>query len=590
MKNNLISLWKHIPFRRRFQFSILFALMVLASFAEVVSIAAVMPFLTVITSPESLYSNEAFSPLIRMLNISEPQQLLLPLTIVFSVAALFSGAMRLVLLWTQTRLSHAIGADISFSIYRRTLYQPYAIHVARNSSEVIAGVSQKANEVVHLVILPLLIIFSSAVMLIAILAVLLTIETMVALTTFTGFAMIYLIIIALTKRKVQRNSEIISGKQNQVIKALQEGLGGIRDVLIDGTQSTYCQTYRDADLPLRRARADIQIISSAPRFAIESFGMVLIAFLAYSLSRDGSDLANTVPILGALALGAQRLLPTLQQAYSNWTLIRGGQSQLRDALILLDQPLPDFNIDTSIKAISFQDTIEFKHVSFSYSEKTPLVLKDISLTIKKGTRIGIVGTTGSGKSTFIDIVMGLLQPTKGCLKIDGTTINAENMRSWQLNIAHVPQAIFLADATIAENIALGTALEKIDIARMEDAAKKAQIYDTIESLELKYKTKVGERGVRLSGGQRQRIGIARALYKQADVIIFDEATSALDDVTETAVMKAIDNIRNEVTMIIVAHRKSTLSVCDQVIQLSNGTIRKVGSYEEIVGAIPQTEF
>jgi len=582
MKENLVRLWGHIAPRRRKQFALLLLLMVAASFAEVVSIGAVLPFLAVLTNPGQLYGHAFLQPVIPLLGINEPWQLLMPLTIAFSVAAVLSGVMRLGLLWAQTRLSHAVGADLSISIYRRTLYQPYSVHVARNSGEVIAAVSQKANEVVHLTILPMLIITSSAFMLVAILAVLFAIQPLIAVSAFAGFGTIYLAIIGFTKRRVLINSQRAAYEQGQVMKALQEGLGGIRDVLIDGIQETYCKIFREADLPLRRARANVQIIAGIPRFAIEALGMVLIAILAYSLAGNAAGFTSAVPVLGALALGAQRLLPALQQSYANWTLARGGQASLRDALELLDQPIPAHATESSPKPIPFQRDIVMDKLSFRYSAQTPWVLKEVELVIPKGRRIGFIGTTGSGKSTLLDIIMGLLRPTEGSLRVDGQAIIPANNRSWQVHVAHVPQAIFLADTSIAENIAIGTRVEKIDLARVREAARKAQIAETIEALGQGYETRVGERGVRLSGGQRQRIGIARALYKQADVIVFDEATSALDEGTERSVMDAIDNLSNEVTVLIVAHRLSTLKGCDRIVELINGSISRVGSYEEIV--------
>jgi ATP-binding cassette subfamily B protein len=231
----------------------------------------------------------------------------------------------------------------------------------------------------------------------------------------------------------------------------------------------------------------------------------------------------------------------------------------------------------------FGHKIVFQDVSFQYGPNSPSVLTGINLEIKKGSRVGFIGTTGSGKSTLIDLVMALLQPSKGKLRVDDTEITNQNSRQWQMHIAHVPQTIFLSDATVAENIALGTKFEDIDWQRVTEAAEKAQISETIESLEFRYHTKVGERGVRLSGGQRQRIGLARALYKRADVIILDEATSALDPETERNVMNAIEEISDEVTLLIIAHRRTTLAGCDSIVELENGIIRRMGTYEETIG-------
>jgi ATP-binding cassette subfamily B protein len=263
--------------------------------------------------------------------------------------------------------------------------------------------------------------------------------------------------------------------------------------------------------------------------------------------------------------------------------LRSGKGFLADVLDLLDQPLPAHADAPLPPPLPFQHAITFDHVGFRYAPEAPWVLKDLNLTIRKGSRVGFIGGTGSGKSTLLDIVMGLLHPVEGALAIDGTVITPENYRAWQAQIAHVPQSIFLADTTIAENIAFGVPRDKIDFLRVRQAARKAQLAETIEAMGKQYDTRVGERGIRLSGGQRQRIGIARALYKQAKVIVFDEATSALDNETERAVMEAIDSLDQDLTVLMVAHRLTTLKNCTQIIELAEGTMRRSGTYQEIVG-------
>jgi ABC-type multidrug transport system fused ATPase/permease subunit len=574
-------LWHHISPRRRGQFGLLLMLMVLASFAEILSIGAVLPFLGILTGPERIFELPAAQPLIHALHLTEPAQLLLPLTVAFGAATLIAGGMRLFLLWANTRLSYTAGADLSISIYRRTLYQPYAVHCARNSSEVINGISTKTGNAIA-IIMNILNLISSSVMLVAILMALLAVDPLIALTAFGGFGLIYAAIIRLTRNRLLINSQINAHESTQVIKSLQEGLGGIRDVLIDGSQATYCQIYSNADQPYRRAQGNNSFIGASPRYVVESLGMLLIAALAYSLAQQADGIANAIPILGALALGSQRLLPVLQQAYGAWSGIQGGLASLQDSLELLDQPLPDYADQPAAQPLPFSQDISLKQLSFRYSPQTPYVLKQINLTIVKGSRVGIIGTTGSGKSTLLDIVMGLLQPTNGDLLIDGKHITPANQRAWQAHIAHVPQAIFLADSTIEENIAFGVPEGQIDRSLVRQSAQQAQIADSIESWPKQYQTFVGERGIRLSGGQRQRIGIARALYKRADVIIFDEATSALDNETEQAVMRAIEGLSKDLTLLIIAHRLTTLRDCTQIVELGDGGIRSIGSYDDIV--------
>jgi ABC-type bacteriocin/lantibiotic exporter with double-glycine peptidase domain len=583
MTNSPIKrLWAHIAPRRKKQLGFLVVISVITSFAEVVSIGAVLPFLGVLMSPEKVFANADIQPIVSSLEVTDPNQLLLPLTLLFIAAAAFSAGMRITLIWAQTRLGHAIGADLSLQIYEKTLYQPYPLHVSRNSSEVIAGISGKINSVVYSSLLPLLNAISSVLILLTIMAVLIAIDPVVAVATFGGFGVVYALIMVLFRKRLIQNSQRISRESNQVVKALQEGLGGIRDVLIDGTQAVYCKIYRSADLPLRRAQAHNQIIGASPRFLIEALGIALIAALAYALTGREGGVTAAIPLLGALAIGAQRLLPLLQQLYGSWSNLRGGQASLNDVLDLIGQPLPAYAGKPASQQLPFNQSIMLANISFRYTDDTPWVLRDIHLDIPKGARVGFIGTTGSGKSTLLDIFMALLLPSKGNLVIDDIVITEQNFRNWQAHIAHVPQSLFLADTTIAENIAFGVPPGQIDYQRVEIAAQKAQIAKTIESWGKGYNTLVGERGERLSGGQRQRIGIARAFYKQADVIIFDEATSALDNETESAVMNAIDAISDDITVLMVAHRLSTLKSCDVVYELEAGKIERSGTYREIM--------
>jgi ATP-binding cassette, subfamily B, bacterial PglK len=580
--NNLKRLWHHLSKRRATQLVLLLLLMIITSILEVVSLGAVLPFLSVLTAPEQIFQHEYAQPLISALSLREPIQLILPITILFIIAALVAGIVRLLLIYVMTRLSYAIGADLSINIYRRTLYQPYATHVARNSSEVINGIITKTNTVIIHILTPILILASSIFILIGIVAVLFVIDVGVALSASIGFGLLYWLVINYTKNHLKNNSQIIADQSTQMLKSLQEGLGGVRDVLIDGTQKFYCQLYRDADLPLRRATGNNLFISTSPKYIMEAIGMTLIAGFAYILTQQQDGMVTAIPVLGALALGAQKLLPVLQQAYSSYSIIKGAKSSFEDTLCLLDQSLPEYTNQPTPKAIQFDKEIKLTNLSFRYSQESPWVLKNINLSLKKGSRIGFIGSTGSGKSTLLDIIMGLLPPTEGDLFIDQQPINDKSRRSWQMNIAHVPQNIYLSDSSIEENIAFGVSKDKIDRQRVRKAAQQAQISQLIEQWQEGYQTFVGERGVRLSGGQRQRIGVARALYKKASVLIFDEATSALDNETEREVMEAIKDLDGEITVLIIAHRLTTLRDCDKVVKLGNNHVLSIGSYQEMV--------
>ena len=476
----------------------------------------------------------------------------------------------------RVRLSYATGADLSIDIYRRTLYQDYSIHTSRNSSEIINSIITKTNIVIGHILVPLLTLISSVVIMLGIISVVFTINAQVALITFFVFTLLYWIITFFTRKALRKNSQLIADQSTQMVKSLQEGLGGIRDVLIDGTQEFYCKLYQNADLSLRRASGDNIFIGTSLRYLMEAFGIILIAILAYTLTLQEGGVLVAIPLLGALAISAQKLLPALQQAYSSYSAIKSAQSSFIEVLSLLNQPLPNKISQDLINLIPFKHEIVFKDLSFRYAKDTPWILKNVNLSFKKGETVGFIGVTGSGKSTLLDILMGLLSPTSGELLVDDIAITVKNRKAWQGHISHVPQSIYLADNTIRENIAFGVELGKIKEYKIVQAAQQAQISEMINNLKNKYKTFVGERGVQLSGGQRQRIGIARALYKDSDVLIFDEATSALDNQTEENIMQQIDQLKGDRTIFIIAHRLTTLKQCDSIIKVNTDyTMEKV---------------
>jgi len=577
----LKELWHHLTGRRHKQFFFLLLLMILASFLEVVSIGAILPFLGALTAPEHIYQQPIMQPVIQILKITTPEQLLLPATIIFVISAILAGIVRLLLLFVITRLSFATGADLSIDIFHRTLYQSYEVHLGRNSSEVINAIISKTNTVISGIIQPALTLISSSILMIGTIFALFMIDSMIVFFAIFGFVLIYLLIIQFTKSRLKENSICVAKQSTNMIKALQEGLGGIRDVLINGSQQFYCQLYRNSDLPLRKALASNTFINGSPRYVIESIGMVLVAILAYSMSLREDGLSTVIPILGALALGAQRLLPALQQAYGAYSTIRASHSSFEDVLKLLNQPMPSHVNNLDLSPVYFNSEIKLENLSFRYNNDSEWIFKDVNLKITKGARVGFIGATGSGKSTLLDIIMGLLPQTIGVFKVDNRIINNNNRKSWQEYIAHVPQNIYLSDGTIEENIAFGVSEEKINHKQVKKAAQQAQISELIDNWKDGYKTLIGEQGARLSGGQRQRIGIARALYKNAEILIFDEATSALDTSTEKAVIKAIEALDREITILIIAHRLTTVEGCDQIVELENGAIKNV-KYRNLV--------
>ena len=580
------QLWRHLSRRRQLQFFLVLVLMLISAITEVISLGAIIPFLGVLTAPDKVFSHPIISDIAQSFGILSAEQLALPITILFITAILLANFTRLLLLWVSTKLSFMAGADLSYEVYHRTLHQPYIVHLERNSSEVITGILNKVGGVVFNILLPALTFISSLLLLIMVITALMVIDPIITSISVIGFGSTYILITILTRKKIANNSDCIAYETTMLHKALQEGLGGVREVLLDGTQQLYCDIYRKADLPLRKAQGSNIFISSSPKFGMEAIGVSLIAIIAYTFSQQQGGVTAVIPALGAIALGAQRLLPALQNCYASWSVITGSRALLFDSLLLLEQPISTDSSNTLAERMDFKENIRLDSVSFRYKKNTPWVLDNLNLEISKGERIGFVGETGSGKSTSLDLIMGLLEPTIGEVIIDGKPLTDVELHKWRKNIAHVPQSIFLIDSSMAENIAFGVPKELIDIKLVQDAAKQAQIAEFIERQPNGYDSPVGERGVQLSGGQRQRIGIARALYKKANVLIFDEATSALDDTTEKAVMDAIEGLDRSVTVLFIAHRLTTLRNCDRIIELKDGSVLNDDRYEKMLEISP----
>lgn len=578
---NIIFLWKYLGKTRKLQFLSLIILMIISMFADIISIGAVIPFLSALTNPDKLMEVTWFQPIIRVLNIQTADELLFPLTIGFIGVSIFATGIRIILLWLNMRLSAAMGTQLRTDIYARALYQPYADLISNNSSHLISIVSEKIGITISVAITQVLMFISALLTSIAITITLIWINPMVAILASIILGGGYILIGYFFRQKIKYNGDLIAQNQPVAVRCMQEGLGGIRDIIINNSQDVFIQMYNKVAQVTQVAASTNGFLSNVPKSLLEMLSISLIAGLAYYLQSESSQPDEILATLGALALGAQRLLPALQQIYFSWSHIHGNQAILQEVVQELRQPLP-VNRNSKNIPLNYKKEIKLKNVNFHYRESKKLVLQNINLKILKGSRVGFIGETGSGKSTLLDILMGLIAPIDGVFMVDDTIINTNNLKNWQQNIAHVPQNIFLSDSSMAENIAFGIPFDEIDIKKVKEAAKKAYIDTFIETLPEGYKTSVGERGVKLSGGQRQRIGIARALYKQASVIIFDEATSALDDTTETNVIKAINSLDKELTILMVAHRLSTLKGCDIIYKLDKGKIIESGMYEEII--------
>jgi len=555
--------------------------MLTSAVAEICSLGAVIPFLAAITDPNKIARFPFAEDILKAVGLTSSSDILLALTLVFCIAAIVAGAIRMLLVWAINTFAYRVSHDFGVNAYERLMYKPYSWHVSRNTSEAVATI-EKVQDVTNGVLIPLMQAASSTLIGLFIISALIAVNPTISLVALVGFTLIYLAVSLFTRKTLYSKGFIIARMWPARLQSIQEGLGGIRDVLLDGSQAVFIKRFGVVDNEIRKAQAKGAFIGSAPRFAIEAAGMVLIALLAYSLAVSQGGLVAFLPVLGVLALGSQRLLPLAQQIYHSWTQLAIKKQSLADVLQLLEAPVSVSSGASRNEYIPFEHEIAFRDVSFRYGVEQNPVLKHLNFGIQKGDRVGIIGKTGSGKSTVVDLLMGLLEPSDGAIEIDGQRLLDMNCRAWQRQIAHVPQSVFLADSSIANNIAFGIDPTEVDLVRVRNAAREAQLASFIETLPQGYDTEVGERGIRLSGGQRQRIGIARALYRRARVLVFDEATNALDTETEAAVMEAIKTLGPELTIILIAHRLSTVSFCNQVLRIEDGCLKENGSYADVV--------
>ncbi len=574
----LLNLFSKISNRRKFQIPLLGLLMLIGIFAEVASLGLVIPFLGILTSPDDILEYETVYFFYTYFGYENPEDLIFLVTIIFLAFVTAANLIRLILYWTTTKFVYGIGHEIATKVFSNTVFQPYEYHLYTNSSEIIGAVN-KVQIIVGNVLLPLIRMIISLFIIIAISITLLVINPKVFYLASISIGLSYLVISFFTKTLLKSNSLIIAKNQSLRVKELQEALGGIREIILDSSYQYYINRFSKIEYDLRSSQAKNLVIGEFPRYIMETVGIVGISAFAFLAVSSSSGFNNIIPLLGALALGAQKLLPLIQQVYAGWANINGNLMVLRDVIELLNDKAKQRSKMISEK-IDFNSEISLRKIYFKYKNSNKNVLKNIDFSIKKGEKVGIIGKTGSGKSTLVDLVMSFLQPSEGKFFVDNVEINSFNKNMWQSMVANVPQSIFLVDGTISENITLSRDLPNEEI--LEKVCKQARINNFINSLPSGLETSIGERGIRLSGGQIQRIGIARALYKKPSILILDEATSSLDNVTEKEIIKSIEHLDDQLTIITIAHRLTTLSFCDKIIQLNQGIVAKIGTYEDLV--------
>ena len=577
----LKRVWVFIPKKNKKQFVVLLFLTIISAFFDVISLGAIFPYLGIVISPKVMFNNSFIHKTVLYVGINNPDQLILPFTILFVILITTSAFIKLISIYFQSKLSAIVASSLSRISFNNTLSQSYEFHLNQKSSEVIAGVN-KANGIAGNTIIPVITIINSILMIVLIFITLTIINPYISLFIISFVLFFYLFVIKITNKKVKNYGKIINSNATRVIQIIQESLGGIRDVLISKNQEFYSNYYFNKNVPLLRSMTNVDFISTIPKYLLESVAIVSLIIFIFFQAKIHGEIQSFIPTIAALIVSLQRLLPVVQQLYANITKLKSNESSLKRVLFYLELKIIEKSKTTTEKQLYFKNEIKLDSISFKYNQFSNLVLSDLSLIIKKGSKIGFVGESGSGKSTLLDILMGLLTPTKGNIFIDSATLSINNMEAWMNKIANVPQTIFLSDSTIAENIAFGLPKEQIDMNLVKYVSDKAHISKTIEGWENSYDTLVGERGVRLSGGQKQRIGIARALYKKSDILILDEATSALDEDTEFIVMNEIEKFSQDITVLIIAHRVTTLKVCDKICELINGKLIIHNSFQDYI--------
>ena len=580
LKSLIKSLWDNFTTKRKTQLILITLATFITAVLDIISIGAIMPFISVIMDSEQTFNNPIFKPFFLYIGLSSGDEIILPLTLFFISINVLAAIIKIIIFWLQNKISVLCGNDLSRVAYSKTIYQPFSVHIHRNSGDVISSLVNNVNITVFGVLYNVLLFISSAIFSVAILAGILIIDPFIAIFAFSILCIFYIPISLFLKSKLEANSKIIDLGQKKIVRFIQEALGGIRNLILDKSHNFFIKKYNAIDFGLRDAIAENKFLGAVPRFVIEGIIVILMAVLGLYYSSQPNGMNEGLPMLGFLALASQKLIPNMQQIYRCYASIAGSKENLDDTLRILSQNYVTNDDDLeSQKIIGDFTKISLKNISFSYSKDSPLIFNSINLEIYKGEKIGVVGITGGGKSTLIDLILGLLDPISGEINIDNNNIN-EVKSSWQKMISHVPQDVYYSDDSFSKNIAFGSELDSINELKLIKASKDAQIYDYIMQQNDKFSHVLGESGVQLSGGQKQRLGIARALYKDSNLIIFDEATSALDEKTEKDVVNSIQDIDSEKTVLIIAHRLSTIEHADRIISVGNGNIKIFNSFKD----------
>ena len=573
MIENYKKIWILLNSHEKRRALLLLLLMVLMAFLEVLGVGSIMPFLSVLGNPEVIETNKYLNWVYHILNFNDKNSFLMFLGFFALFMLLISAVIRSITSYAKFRFSNLRRHSIGQKLLKRYLNQPYSFFLSRNSSDISKVILSETDLAINQSILPSLNLLTSTILSVTLIIFLIIVDPVLAIILASIFGGFYIIMYLTVRKYLTKIGSKRSEANTKRFKITSETIGGIKDIKILGREKVYIDSFKTPSYEFSHYHSINQTLSEIPQFLVEviAFG-ALLAMAMYALASDGTDIGTLLPILGLYAIGALKLKPAVNGIYASMAKIKFGGAALDSVLNDLKECNCEIDTKNDKKRLKLRNKLELKGINFSYSESTTNVLRDINISIKANTSVGIKGTTGAGKSTLVDIILGLLTPTQGKLIVDEQELNHENIRKWQNSIGYVPQSIFLSDDTISSNIAFGIPKDDINMAQVAKVSKMAQLDEFIQSLEFGYVTEVGERGVRLSGGQRQRLGIARALYNEPELLVLDEATSALDNKTEIEVMKAINKMNGTKTIIMIAHRLSTIENCDMIIDINNGKI------------------
>ena len=584
MYSRLKKLYQLLASEQRKKLIRLQFLVVAMAFAELAGVAAIGPFMAVVGDMTRLEGEGTLSQAFLASGLETPEQFLFWLGVGVLGALTLAAIISMFATWRLALYAQQIGADLSTRLYTHYMKQPWLFHASGSSSQLTNKISQEAMRVTNQVIQPLMQINAKLVLAVVMMIAIFLFNPAVALIGLAVFSTAYFILYGTVRRQLTRDGKVISHTNQLRFKLMNEGFGGIKDTLLLGRQADFNRRFEKASTESGYARGVTQGLSQVPRYAMEliAFGAVIFLVLYLLAAYDG-NLGNILPVLSIYSLAGFKLLPAFQQIYTGLAQVKGNIAafdNLEEDLVA-SQDDPEIKHASDAGKLSPKQDIVLENIDYCFPDKKTKALDGLTIHIPVNHVIGLVGASGSGKSTAIDVLLGLLEPQSGALKVDGLELNTTTLRAWQNNVGFVPQSIFLADSSIRENIAFGLPIEDIDEFRVNRAATMAHLDELLETLPSGLDTRVGERGIQLSGGQRQRIGIARALYDDAEVLVLDEATSALDGITEKLVMDAIHDFAGKKTVVMIAHRLATVKQCDTIFLMKDGKVEDKGSYNEL---------